>query len=200
MNLHYPHSENLPVAIAAFAIEEERISVRFPGMDVVDVITGIGKANAAMAITEACLLHKPAFVVNIGSAGTFAHSVGDIIVSRHFVDRDLASTALPGVVAEIKGDLELPFRLPSSLSNGERNDDLTISTGDDFVTEGNSPGADVVDMEAFAEALVCRKFGIPFVSVKYVTDVIGQNSTKQWAEKLKDAREGLTLHFEKIEY
>lgn len=200
MDLHYPNSEKLPVAIAAFAIEGERIAVRFPGMEVVDVITGIGKANAAMSLTEACIQHKPAFVVNIGTAGTFAHSVGDIVVSRHFVDRDLASTALPGVSAEIKGDLELPFRLPSSLSRGGQTNDLTVSTGDDFVTEGNSPGADVVDMEAFAEALVCRKFGIPFVSVKYVTDIIGQNSTQQWTEKLQAARAGLALHFEKIEY
>lgn len=200
MDLHYPNSEKLPVAIAAFAVEKERIAVRFPGMEVVDVITGIGKASAAMSLTQACIQHKPAFVVNIGTAGTFAHSVGDIVVSRHFVDRDLASTALPGVVAEIKGDLELPFRLPSALSRGGQTDDLTVSTGDDFVTEGNRPGADVVDMEAFAEALVCRKFGIPFVSVKYVTDIIGQNSTEQWAEKLQAAREGLALHFEKIEY
>lgn len=200
MNLHYPQSEKLPVAIAAFAVEGERIAVRFPGMEVVNVVTGIGKANAAMAITEACLRHNPAFVVNIGTAGTFAHSVGDIIVSRHFIDRDLASAALPGVVAEIKGNLALPFRLSSKIACGRNADDLTISTGDDFVTEGECPGADVVDMEAFAEALVCHRFGIPFVSVKYVTDVIGQNSTELWAEKLEAAREGLTLHFEKIEY
>jgi adenosylhomocysteine nucleosidase len=32
---------------------------------------------------------------------------------------------------------------------------------------------------------------IPFISVKYVTDKIGENSIKHWEDKLADAREGL---------
>ena len=50
-------------------------------------------------------------------------------------------------------------------------------------------------MEAYAEAEVCREMGIPFISVKYVTDVVGQNSAQEWYAKLKDAREGLTKFF-----
>jgi adenosylhomocysteine nucleosidase len=50
-------------------------------------------------------------------------------------------------------------------------------------------------MEAYAQAYVCRERGVPFVSVKFFTDVIGQNSVKLWEEKLADARKGLAAFF-----
>ena len=51
-------------------------------------------------------------------------------------------------------------------------------------------------MEAFAEALVCKKMNLSFVSVKYVTDIVGKNSLKAWEDKLSDARKGLQRFFE----
>lgn len=47
--------------------------------------------------------------------------------------------------------------------------------------------ADVVDMEAYAQAGPAQAKGIPFIAIKYVTDVIGQNSIKHWEDKLADA-------------
>lgn len=60
--------------------------------------------------------------------------------------------------------------------------------GDTFLTELSDVSGDVVDMEAYAQALVCRAKNVPFISVKYVTDIIGQNSVKHWENKLADAR------------
>ena len=57
---------------------------------------------------------------------------------------------------------------------------------------------DVVDMEAFAQAFVCRAKNVPFIAVKYVTDIIGQNSVKHWEDKLADARMGVGQFFEQI--
>lgn len=56
---------------------------------------------------------------------------------------------------------------------------------------------DVCDMEAFAQALVCQQEKIPFVAIKYVTDVVGRNSVAAWEEKLADARAGLSQFLEK---
>lgn len=53
----------------------------------------------------------------------------------------------------------------------------------------------MVDMEAYAQAFVCRAKEIPFISVKYVSDVIGQNSVKHWEDRLEDARAGLSHFF-----
>ena len=68
----------------------------------------------------------------------------------------------------------------------------TCNAGDSFLTELTHVSGDVVDMEAYAQAFVCRAKEIPFISVKYVTDIIGQNSVKHWEDKLADARQGLS--------
>ena len=47
-------------------------------------------------------------------------------------------------------------------------------------------------MEAYAQAQVCQIKSIPFISVKYITDRIGENSIKHWEDKLADARVGLS--------
>ena len=70
--------------------------------------------------------------------------------------------------------------------------------GDTFLTELSDVSGDVVDMEAMPQALVCRAKNVPFISVKYVTDIIGQNSVKHWEDKLADARKGLGEFFEKL--
>ena len=72
------------------------------------------------------------------------------------------------------------------------------NTGDTFLTELSDVKGDVVDMEAFAQAFVCRAKNVPFIAVKYVTDIIGQNSVKHWEDKLADARKGLGEFFEQI--
>ena len=72
------------------------------------------------------------------------------------------------------------------------------NTGDTFLTELSDVKGDVVDMEAYAQAWVCRTKNTPFIAVKYVTDIIGQNSVKHWEDKLADARKGLGAFFESI--
>ena len=59
------------------------------------------------------------------------------------------------------------------------------------------PGDDGAEhlMEAYAQAFVCASKEIPFISVKFVSDVIGQNSVKHWEDKLADARTGLSHFF-----
>ena len=69
------------------------------------------------------------------------------------------------------------------------------NTGDGFLTDASQIAGDVIDMEAFAQAFVCRSKEIPFISVKYVTDIIGHNSVKHWEDKLADARQGLSHYF-----
>ena len=80
--------------VVTFAIEEEVIDVPLKDAFIVPIVTGIGKANAAFSLTRAVLLEKPDMVLNIGTAGTQKHSVGDVFVCDHFIDRDLSSTFL----------------------------------------------------------------------------------------------------------
>jgi len=181
--------------LVTYAVKKELISLHPDDTHIQYVQTGVGKTRSAAILTKHICHQSPDFVLNIGTAGTVRHNVGDVFISRSFVDRDYESTKLPGLEYEIDGDILLNGydRLKDWV---QRYDKLGVcSTGDTFVTEKSSFKADVVDMEAFAQAFVCREFNIPFLSVKYITDIIGQNSVAHWEDKLSDARTGLTRWF-----
>ena len=183
--------------LLVYAVPEERIEINIPNAEVIYVETGMGKVNAAMKTMRAICDYKPDMVINFGSAGTLNHNVGDIIVCNRFIDRDLQKVTLSGVVSEIVfGTNEARHVLTEQRLN-ERAKVLwgTCNTGDSFITSGADIEGDVIDMESYAMADVCREMGIPFVSVKYVTDVVGQNSVESWQEKLADARKGLSEFF-----
>lgn len=178
--------------LISFALPEE--TPDFAVSETVRVITTkVGKASAAYRLTKNILDFKPDIVINAGTAGTVKWNVGDIVVSRRFYDRDLAPLTIEGVVSEI--EMGEALKIPSIIENRENFGDFLVNTGDDFVTDLSTVVGDVIDMEGFAQAVVCQSENIPFVSVKYITDIIGQNSVKVWNEKLADARKALGDYF-----
>ncbi|MBR1712977.1 MAG: nucleosidase [Alloprevotella sp.] len=182
--------------LLAFALPEEVVPVELPGWESVTCITGISKPYAAARLSRAIAEHHPDAVLNIGSAGTLCHSVGDIFVCRRFVDRDIARQKFDSISPEVRSEATVPFpELPTITCGQHAQGIFTCNTGEDFVTAADHVDGDVIDMEAFAEALVCREFGIPFVAVKYVTDVVGQNSMQIWEERLSGARTALRDYF-----
>lgn len=189
--------DRLPVLLVCFALEEECVDVDIPGFETRILLTGVGKVKATLRLTESILRMRPDFVLNVGTAGTLRHRVGDILVSTHFVDRDHEGLELYGLESEIRttGRGQMPFQSKIAAGNEFGEDDLIVNTGDNFVTVADSITGDVVDMEAFAEAVVCESYGLPFVSVKCVTDIIGRNSVRQWSERLADARRALAAFF-----
>jgi len=175
------------------------VDISLPGLQVHRLLTGIGKVRAAMTLTKALTELQPAVVVNAGTAGTQRHAVGDIITGRRFIDRDHARLDLPGLTYEWQtAECPLLPALPSVVGGRRTDEAFTINTGDDFVTSAQAVAGDAIDMEAAAEALVCQTAGIPFVSVKYITDIVGQNSVKLWEEKLAEARTALAAYFSRL--
>ena len=153
--------------LISYAIPAERVRIEFFGCQVRYCETGIGKVNAALAVCEAVRDAQLDLVLNVGTAGSVTHAVGSIVACGRFIDRDMMQLKEFGV----------PY------------------TGDTFVTQVIEQ-ADVVDMENFAVAEVCRRAGIPLVSVKYITDRIGENSVQHWEEKLHEANIGLQAFFD----
>ena len=185
--------------LIAYALREERIPLSVKGVRLAEVITGIGKTQAAASLAFAIAEHRPDAVLNIGTVGSYRHEVGDILVSRSFVDRDMQRLPIEGVSKQLDmSNQSFWEELPSVVEGGESTAPMCINTGDNFVlTPEEDLGCDAVDMESFALAWVCRKAGLPFLAVKYVTDKLGQNSVEAWAEKLKHARRDLQAYFEK---
>ena len=187
--------------LVTYAVQGEFTELKFPGLIGEEEVhvgylrTGVGKVKSAYYLTEVINQAQPGLVINVGTAGSIDRQVGDILVCRHFVDRDMQKLANLGVESEIDSSALLTEKGYCMHWVGEG----VCNTGDTFLTELSDVKGDVVDMEAFAQAFVCRAKNVPFIAVKYVTDIIGQNSVKHWEDKLADARRGLGEFFEKID-
>ena len=81
--------------LVTYAVQGEFTELKFPGLTGEEEVqvgylrTGIGKVKSAFYLTEAINRAQPDLVVNMGTAGTVRHQVGDIFVCRHFVHRDM---------------------------------------------------------------------------------------------------------------
>ena len=74
-----------------FALEAEAGNVF---AEVNTVFTGIGKVNAAIALTKAIAQRKPKLIVNLGSAGSQRYKKGEVVCCTRFVQRDMVAITL----------------------------------------------------------------------------------------------------------
>ncbi len=169
--------------LIVYAVKEERVQLSMPNCRFKYCRTGVGKVASALAVEAAFEAFHPDVVLNIGTAGTVVHSIGSIHLCQKFVDRDMEKLKAFGVECEVDFSSQLEnlgwFR--------HWKFDSVCNTGDTFLTESDGSG-DVFDMESFAVAQVCKRHHVPFVGIKCVTDIIGQNSIKHWEEKLAEAQ------------
>jgi adenosylhomocysteine nucleosidase len=160
------------------------------GIDV--VYCGVGKVNAAMVLTrELCRFAPPGrqvpLVVNFGTAGSRHHAAGSLVCCHEFVQRDMDVSGLgfePGVTPFEGAPARLRFEccfanLPAA----------TCGTGDSFATGAWMGDYDIVDMEAYALAKVCREFGARFACAKFITDAADHAAATDWRENQHKAAE-----------
>ena len=142
--------------------------------------TGVGKVNAAMTAAELIVRYNPKRIINFGTAGGITVKSGFHQVTK-FVQRDMMCCEIgnkPG---------QTPFEDGVVLDFG---DGLTCSTGDNFVTDSNLIiPADVVDMEAYAIAKVCKKHNVEFLCYKFVSDGADKNSSSDWKLTVSQGQE-----------
>ncbi len=175
---------SLDDTLFVFALEAEAGTVF---AEVNTVFTGIGKVNAAIALTKAIAQRKPKLIVNLGSAGSQGHGKGEVVCCTRFVQRDMDVTPL-GFAR-----YETPLSdIPVLLEHGEPIPGLaleTCGTGDNFETSHGKAPYDVVDMEAYVLALIARSEGIPFVCLKYISDDAGSEAADDWSVQVHLAAE-----------
>lgn len=179
--------------LVTYAIPQEHVVIAFPNCSIAYCQTGIGKVNALLAVAEAVEQSRPDLILNVGTAGSVHHRVDSIVVCDTFVDRDMKKCSDFGV------SYHFDFRqeLQSISLAKEWNTHNVCNTGDSFVTSAIDE-ADAFDMENFAVAAFCKRKNLPFISVKYITDKIGENSVKHWEDKLDDAKAGLQKFFDQL--
>jgi len=175
------------------------------GKDVLLVVCGVGKVNAAAGACAA--IQKGADVILIfGVAGGLNDrtEVSELYAIDKAVQYDFDCTQLNGSkVGTLDGETEnfMPLTVPEKFDFPRR----ALGTGDrfndsvkdhDLLTE---LGCDIREMEGGAIAEVCKYAGIPFISVKSISDVYGSGSTNdQFRKNLKLAILNIQAHMKEI--
>jgi adenosylhomocysteine nucleosidase len=156
---------------------------------------GIGKINATFKTTEIILKTGCKHILNLGTAGSHRFATHSLIECKAFLQRDMDLSPLGFPTGEtpmddIKGRIEVPtwMTLPTGV----------CGTGDRFEVGPPKLDCDLVDMEAYAIAKVCKKLGVGLTSLKYITDGSDDQAHKDWYENLKPASRKLFEAYEQL--
>lgn len=160
------------------------------------IYTGIGKVNAAYAAMDAIQKTGCKVIINLGTAGSSRFQTHELVEVSAFVQRDMDISPLGFPVGKtpfdpLPGSIELiPYfpELPKGI----------CGTGDSFETGAPKVACDLVDMEGYAIAKVCRKMGVQFISLKYITDGADHNAHNDWQENLVHGSKKLFEYFQKM--
>lgn len=152
-----------------------------PGHKLVLERCGMGKVNAAVVATELIAREHPDLIISTGVAGSTSHNVhtGDFVVSREIVFHD----AWYGEGNEYGQVQDLPARFSAPEKYVKKAAALgaipgLITSGDKFIEDSKDvefilshfPDSLAVDMESGALAQTCYLKGVPFVSLRLISD------------------------------
>ncbi|WP_455901972.1 nucleosidase [Rhodococcus gordoniae] len=151
------------------------------------VITGIGKVDAAVAVTAA-LAAYPAdarpLVVNIGTAGALRTHHSGLFLPSAVLNHDISSEVLKSLGHPVQDVVEI-----------DDGDGSVLATGDSFVSDAQvrdalAARADLVDMEGFAIAYAARRMGARCRLVKHVSDR-ADDSALEWPKQVDRSAQAL---------
>ena len=164
---------------------------------------GIGKVNAAYAITQYILATKPDVIILFGSAGGLhALKRGVLFAASQTWTSDYGAQDPSGFVRWEPGVLPIgtiqpPVKKPvdanirNAVSSGyPKVEWVSIATGDSFVNNtllGQQlarEGADLVDMESAVVADLAARFNIPLLILRVVSDGADDSANKSFTESL----------------
>ena len=139
---------------------------------------GVGKINATYNLTKLIQEHKPSEVINYGTAGAIKKGLSGIVEVTKFYQRDM----------DVRGLLDLklgetPFDDINEIIN--LNEGYSCGSGDNFVNKQIEMEIDLVDMEAYALAKVCKLESIKFRCFKYISDNADDSASVDWLENCK---------------
>lgn len=172
--------------LLVFALESEA-GAEFDNFE--KIITGIGKINATYSLLKYLCNNNPDVIINLGTAGGFGFDKGEVVCCTEFIQRDMDVQELG--FEQYKTPLSDD---PIIIDYGLKINDLhneTCGTGDRFETEHSTDLYRVVDMEAYALALVAKRENIPFLCLKYISDGADDSAADDWMIEVKKAAKKL---------
>ena len=152
------------------AIKEETI-----GLDYFYHV-GVGKVNATYNTLKLINIHKPKLIINYGTAGAINTKLKRIVECTKFYQRDMDVRGLDFELGET------PFDKIKEIITSK--DGYSCGTGDSFINKKIDMEVDVVDMEAYAIAKICKLENIEFKCFKYISDNADENADHDWNKSL----------------
>ena len=141
--------------------------------------TGVGKVNAAVELCKALSETKsPKTIINYGSAGSLRPDLSGIHEVTRFFQRDMDARAIGFELGQT------PFENDIEINLGR--DGLTCGTGDSFVSGMPELQTDLVDMESYVIAKICRQLGIDFYCYKFISDNADEGAAAEWDRQLNN--------------
>ena len=137
---------------------------------------GVGKINATYNSLKLIGIHKPKIVINFGTAGATNDNLKGIIECTKFYQRDMDVRSLNYELGEA------PFDKINEIIISKNG--FSCGTGDSFVNKKIDMKVDIVDMEAYAIAKICKLENIEFRCFKYISDNADENAIMDWNENL----------------
>lgn len=166
------------------------------GKDVVVVVCGVGKVNAAMCALALVQSYNPDCIVNSGVAGSVSSKlkIGDIVIADKAVEHDMNATAL----GDEQGEVTFPdgnviyFNCDKAVADSLYNacsfvtesavERGVIASGDIFISErsqrlkiGERFSALACEMEGAAIAHVCFRTNTPCGILRAISDDLDEN-------------------------
>lgn len=176
------------------------------GKQIVLVLSGIGKVNAAVATAWVIHHFSPDCVINTGSAGGLASGlkVGDVVIGEHAAHHDVDVTAfgyehgqVPRLPAAYASDTALTAAAEQAAAAFEGAAVVRglVASGDQFVHNAEHtaqikqhfPNVAAVEMEAAAIAQTCHQLHTPFVIIRAISDSADEKANISFDEFLKTA-------------
>lgn len=169
------------------------IEAEISNKDIVIVVSGIGKVNAAICTADLINNFSVDMVINIGISGGLDNSlqIGDFVVGDDLAYHDFdTGLELPQDIPErFHSDARLTALLPT-LKHG------LLCSGDQFIiaydelmkVKTKFPKALAVDMESSAISHTCWLYNIPMISIRQISDTPGiEHHAEQYDEFWKNA-------------
>jgi adenosylhomocysteine nucleosidase len=165
--------------VVIVALESELSSQRW-GSDVALVHSGVGKINATLAACEALARYRPSLMVNYGTAGALSGRAHGLVEVARVIQRDMLAMPIAP-----RGVTPFASEAPA-IESGQAG--LVCATGDSFVSSSDDwlgeQQVDIVDMELYAIAHVCRARQVPWRAFKYVTDAADDQAAAEWSGRV----------------
>ena len=194
----------VPMISEVCVSEKARLTVyegRIEGVAVAALFSGVCRANAAIAAQILIDTYRCDVIVNAGTAGGMAASVGllDVVVGVEAVYHDvevdvLAEFCPPEALRVFHADEGLLALARKAAEGFERPVHFgRMATGEKFIEDDGREEINIslaplsVDMETAAVAQVCWRNNIPFIAVRSITDTADHSGDGAFWQNLEAA-------------